>query len=96
MSKKDLTEMEFTYFKVIGKDIKRSDNKHVYWKCKCICGKEFSEQRTAIEKGLRKSCGCQKSKLISQKTLIDLQGQRFGKLFVLERDKEAEKKSSKI
>ena len=80
--------------KVIGKDIKRSDNKHVYWKCKCICGKEFSEQRTAIEKGLRKSCGCQKSKLISQKTLIDLQGQRFGKLFVLERDKEAEKNHS--
>lgn len=95
MSKKDLTGMEFTYFKVIGKDIERSDNKHVYWKCKCICEKEFSEQRTAIEKGLRKSCGCQKSKLISQKTLIDLQGQRFGKLFVLERDKEAEKNHPK-
>ena len=49
MSKKDLTGMEFTYFKVIGKDIERSDNKHVYWKCKCICGKEFSEQYGTID-----------------------------------------------
>lgn len=92
---KDLTGAEFQFFKVIGKDLNKSDNKHVYWKCICICGKEFSEQRTAIEKGLRKSCGCKKNILISKKSLIDLTGQAFGNLTVLKRDFEAEKKHPK-
>ena len=85
MAKIDLTGKEYQYFKVIDRNNERK-GKNVWWNCLCHCGKTFIATTTEINKGTRKSCGCMKSKLLSEAHLQDLTGQQFGKLTVLRRD----------
>lgn len=47
------------------------------WRCRCDCGKETVVPTGRLRSGETKSCGCQRDR-------IDLTGQRFGKLTVLE------------
>ena len=88
MPKIDLTNKEFEYFTVINKNEERTkaNGRNVFWNCKCKCGNTFIATTTEINKNIRKSCGCMKSKLLSQAHLQDLTGQRFGELTVLKRD----------
>lgn len=64
--------------------INRADNRNdrVYWNCKCDCGKETVISSASLKRG-KESCGCIK---ILPKNYIDLTGQRFGMLIVLERN----------
>lgn len=62
-------------------------NTNAYYKCRCKCGKIISGRITAIVNGEIKSCGCLKEaqdkiNLIPNK-MIDLTGQRFGKLVTI-------------
>ena len=62
-----------------------------YFKCQCDCGNICSIRTDSVKNGHSTSCGCAKIKAASEqgkKSLIDLTGKTFGKLIVLERDKE--------
>lgn len=54
------------------------------WECKCDCGKTAIVKGSRLTRGLTKSCGCARSEA-SKKKLIDLTGQRFGRLTVVSR-----------
>lgn len=58
-------------------------NKKIYWHCKCECGNECDVMGIDLRRGHSKSCGCMQGK--SESKIIDLKGQRFGKLVVIER-----------
>ena len=60
-----------------------SNNREVIWHCKCDCGKEIDVVAHSLTTGNTKSCGCLNKQLASERALIDLTGQKFGKLTVL-------------
>lgn len=68
------------------------DNK-LKWKCLCDCGNITYTTTTALTSGHTKSCGCLQKEIVHDKLFIDLTGQVFGKLKVLEL---AEKKNGNI
>ena len=53
--------------------------------CKCICGNETEVNGGALRSGHTTSCGC-KQRDNGMENAIDMVGQKFGKLLVLERD----------
>ncbi len=62
-----------------------------YYKCQCKCGNYKTVRLTAITSGEVKSCGCLKKEqeqknLVHGYNLIDLTGQTFGYLTVLQKD----------
>lgn len=76
MKYKDLTNRKFGKLTVIVPNGKRKD-RCVLWLCRCDCGKECTVAGKCLLDGHTKSCGCSR--------LIDLVGQRFGRLVVVER-----------
>lgn len=92
MPKIDLTGKQYPYYKVLDRNIEKSKfGTNVWWNCQCQCGKIFTATTTDINKQKVKSCGCMKSKLLSEAHLQDLTGKTFGELYVLKRNKEAQK-----
>ena len=59
------------------------------WRCRCDCGREMLLEPYRILNGSVKSCGCQRG----EKRILDLTGQRFGRLTALERLDEKSGKS---
>lgn len=60
-------------------------NKIPVWHCVCDCGNEIDVRSPNLRYGDTHSCGCLKKELASQRQLIDLTGQVFGRLTVLSR-----------
>ena len=56
-----------------------------YYLCLCECGKEKIADRKGLVSGGVQSCGCLRASRVSAAITIDLTGQRFGKLIVLEK-----------
>ena len=54
--KDNLTGQKFGRLTVVARA--ENQKKAVMWKCLCECGKETTEQRTALITGRTKSCGC--------------------------------------
>lgn len=77
---KDLTGKRFNYWTVIELD--EIKNGIAKWKCKCDCGTIKSVYGTNLTRGLSKSCGCKTSVLLKKANIIDLSGNRYGKLVV--------------
>ena len=76
---KDLTGQHFG--RLVAKNrVKKlnSTTKGTFWLCECECGNEVIVSYTHLQDGHSKSCGC-----LKQEPLIDITGQRFGKLIVL-------------
>lgn len=48
--------------------LKRAKNrdKHVFWLCKCECGKQLEIRGDQIRKGIAKSCGCYQKEIAAQ------------------------------
>lgn len=63
----------FGGWKVLG--LSKSRNKQVMWDCLCACGVQRAVLGLNLSSGKTKSCGCSKK--------LNLVGQRFGKLTVL-------------
>lgn len=85
----DLTGQKFGRLTVLSKTSKRNSSGQVYWKCLCDCGKECEICGVALRNGHTKSCGCynlEKTAERGKNRLIDLTGQKFGKLTVLRRE----------
>ena len=78
----DLTGQRFGRLTVIERDFSRK-GKCVYWLCKCDCGNIASIYSSSLRSGRTKSCGCLQAE---NRKFIDLTGQRFGRLTVIERD----------
>lgn len=50
------------------------------WRCRCDCGNEIVTNGSCLRRGQTRSCGC-----LVEDRVMDLTGQRFGMLTVLER-----------
>lgn len=81
MGKKiDLTGQKFGKLTVIEETNERRGGS-VVWKCKCDCGNIHYTTSKLLRQSGSLSCGCSRK----EKGLIDLTGQRFGKLIVAEK-----------
>lgn len=83
----DLTGQKFGRLTVIERADKTKCGS-VKWLCKCDCGNEVVVNGTALRNGGTKSCGClhiETARNQGSSRLIDLTGQRFGRLTVLRR-----------
>lgn len=91
----DLTGQIFNKVKVLRVDFKKSTKSNVYWFCECPCGEIFSTRtynlRTSVVRC--KTCVEKKQREFNESARIDMTGQRFGWLEVLELDTECSKKS---
>lgn len=56
-----------------------------YYECRCDCGTVKEVYYRSLESGKSKSCGCLRNELSSE-NVVDLTGNRYGKLLVLRRD----------
>lgn len=90
MGKKlDLTNQKFGKLIVIKDSNKRDSSGCVIWECQCDCGNVTYASSGALRSGHKQSCGCKNKEQIQQvgqNNLIDITGQKFGKLTVIERD----------
>ena len=77
--RKDLTGQRFDRLVVI-KDVGRK-NGMVLWECECDCGKITNTTSDSLRGGKTRSCGCARGSL-------DLIGERFGRLTVLNKTNE--------
>ena len=55
-----------------------------YWVCKCSCGNTVITTTDKLKNGHTKSCGCYKSNMVSDRTHIDIRGNRYGFLVATE------------
>ena len=86
---KDLTGQKFGRLTAI-KPIENHTNSNgksmmTKWFCRCDCGNECNVQSGNLLSGHTLSCGCYNKEQASKRSLINLVGQRFGRLTVLER-----------
>lgn len=57
------------------------------WNCKCECGNDFIALTESLRSGKTRSCGCLRSEITAEKNknnIINLIGQHFGKLTVIQ------------
>ena len=84
----DLTGMKFGRLTVIRKSDKKASK--AYWVCECECGNVREVASSSLRNGKSKSCGCLKKENmvgLSPTNFVDLTGQKFGRLTVIERAK---------
>lgn len=72
----DLTGKQFGLWTVLYRDVEKHKTRDVRWICQCECGTIKSVLGKYLRNKKSISCGCSKK--------VDLTGQRFGKLTVLE------------
>ena len=61
MKKIDLTGQRFGYLKVL-EEAERNKNHHIFWSCRCDCGKVVPVRGSCLRSGETRSCGCWKPK----------------------------------
>ncbi len=79
----DLTGKRFGRLLVLGRGDKVPP-KTWRWECLCDCGIKLMVRHPALYEGHTRSCGCLKADSMSARLFIDLTGQAFGRLTVLE------------
>lgn len=79
----DLTGQVFGRLTVIEEEIPRK-TKRIRWICQCECGTIKAISSNDLRMGKTLSCGCLRNDKVRQAIGNKLEGQRFGKLIVLE------------
>ena len=83
----DLTGQRFGRLKVQDVIRKNVNGKtRTLWRCICICGNEIFSESNALLTGKTVSCGCYKNEMTARRNFIDLTGNKYGKLTVIERN----------
>lgn len=84
----DLTGQKFGLLTVVS----RAENRkgRTCWLCRCDCGRERVVASRDLKSGKASSCGCQ----ATRRGYMDLTGQRFGRLQVLEPTERRDRKGS--
>jgi hypothetical protein len=80
----DLTGQVFGRLTVVARGEKRAHGR-VYWKCECVCGGKKEVVSSCLRNGQTQSCGCFHREVTSKNNSVDLTGQKFGRLLVIER-----------
>lgn len=83
----------FGYLSLINKvdrPIESKSKRNSFWLCECVCGKKIVRDATSLRFSNNSSCGCK-----NNNKLKDLTGQRFGRLVVLSRDIDKERKENR-
>ena len=80
----DLTGKRYGRLTVLEKDTSIKKGQKIRWICQCDCGTIKSVQGANLRSNLTKSCGC----LHKDKISLDLVGQKFGRLTVIEKTNE--------
>lgn len=83
----DLTGMKFGKWTVLGPAENYTCKDGYKWTCQCECGTIRDVQRGNLMTGDQTSCGCDSNK----DQLVDLTGQKFKKLTVIQYDKQRKK-----
>lgn len=84
---KDLTGLKFGKLLVLNRiesKIRPDGTKRTQWKCRCDCGNFANVESTNLTSGSTKSCGCAFYESLTSR-LVDITGQVFGRLTVIER-----------
>ena len=81
----DLTGQKFGRLLVLQRDFNKLRSQGVYWKCLCDCGNIISVIAHSLKEGNTQSCGCLKQETTSELLALHLEGQRFGRLTVIQR-----------
>ena len=84
LKNEDLTGQKFNRLLVIELLPERSKNRQKFYKCLCDCGNYINVRSSDLKTGNTKSCGCFNKELAHSRA-IDLTGQIFGRVTVLER-----------
>lgn len=80
----DLRGQRFGRLTVLDEDpVSRNGNR--FWHCRCDCGNDTWVRANILKSGKTQSCGCLSSDT-AKKRYIDLRGQRFGRLTVLDEE----------
>lgn len=79
----DITGQRFERWSVL-EEAGRDKHWNALWKCQCDCGSIRIVSGTNLRRGITKSCGCLRSEATTKANRIDLTGQCFGRLMVLE------------
>lgn len=61
-----------------------------WWKCLCDCGNIHYTHSANLRHGRCRSCGCLQKEIAASQTFIDLTGQTFGRLTVIEQGERPE------
>ena len=77
----DMTGQRFGRLTVVGRSDSQAHRGEAMWECVCECGGRITVRGSRLRQGQVKSCGC----WTGGRPLIDLTGQRFGRLLVVER-----------
>ena len=80
---KDITGKRFGRWTVLYKCAYKK-NGSVIWHCKCDCGNEKDVRGSQLRNGRSQSCGCLANDRARENNFVDMTGQKFGKLTVLE------------
>lgn len=78
-----LENQRFSRWLVLKEADKNKQGK-IMWKCLCDCGTVRNVRMSDLRNGKSKSCGCLKRERAFETHRIDLTGQRFSRLLVLE------------
>lgn len=80
----DLTGKRFGSLVVVSR-APSSNNRKTRWLCQCDCGNTYVATSEALRAGRKNDCGCKTNYGVNSH-LIDLTGQRFGKLTVISKE----------
>jgi hypothetical protein len=76
---KNITGQRFGRLVAVKPTNKRTRQRKIVWLCRCDCGNMKKVRVDSLTRGRTKSCGCYK-KEYSKKRVVDITGQRFGRL----------------
>lgn len=78
----DLTGKRVNMLRVLYQSEKRKGK--IMWHCLCDCGKELDMSADVLHRQSTMSCGCYGRRKLAEKNFIDITGQTFGKLYVID------------